>query len=151
MYFSGIGEWSSVGTYSLTRGSNVMTVNMIAWNGPEIIFGFTIIQRQVLTSGLKKTLLILLEEFLVPLLFPDAPVLSGMFSDAVLIQRFYPFHLRLGIHIFHFSWALTLLKHWAFGRGVLMRPSPQFFNVCDHNVSLPDFSCIQYIYEEFSW
>ena len=41
--------------------------------------------------------LILPEEFLVLLLVPDDPGLKWMVSDVVLLQRFWLFHLRLGI------------------------------------------------------
>ena len=56
-----------------------------------------------------------LEELLVFRLVPDGLGLRWMFSDAVLTQRFWLFHLRLGIWSFHFfcdvntSFALSLL------------------------------------------
>ena len=45
-------------------------------------------------------------------------------SDAVSLPEILTVHLRLGIRSFHFFAALTLPLHWAFRRGVQMRPSP---------------------------
>ena len=44
----------------------------------------------------KRVCLILLEELLVPLLYPVDPWSRYMVSDVYLLQKFWPFHLRLG-------------------------------------------------------
>ena len=67
-------------------------------------------------------------------------------------HRFWLFHLRREIWIFHFFAALRLPLHGAFWRWVHMRPSPPFLhNVCDHNVSFPDSHRVQNITEKCTW
>ena len=67
-------------------------------------------------------------------------------------HRFWLFHLRRWLWIFHFFAALTLPLHGAFWRGVHMRPSPPFLhNVCDHDVSFPDSPRVTYITEKYTW
>ena len=95
--------------------------NEISWDRPKITFDFTIIPWWVVE--LKKTLPILLEEYLVLILCLGCPGLRWMFSDPDLLQNFWRIHLRLGTRRFHLSLALTLPVHWAFGRGVQTRPS----------------------------
>ena len=51
-------------------------------------------------------------------------VTRWVFSVPDLLQKVWPFRLRLGIWNVHLSWALTLPLRWAFGRGVQTRPSP---------------------------
>ena len=50
-----------------------------------------------LEVGLKKIRLILLEDFLVLLLGVGDPGLRWKFSEADLLQKVLPFHLRLGL------------------------------------------------------
>ena len=63
---------------------------------------------------LKKTRLILLEDYLALLLCLGCPGKRWMFSDPDLLQKVWLSHLRLGIWNFHVSWASTLPTHRAF-------------------------------------
>ena len=119
-------KWFFLRHREFDSGFSVMTINEFSCNSPEVTFSLLIIPAlNLLEVELENVIhLIFLEEFLGLLLVPDAPGLRWMFSDAVHSQRFWLFHLRLGIWSFHFFAALTLPLHWAFGRGVLMRPSP---------------------------
>ena len=64
MYFSGIRNDSSLGTYRLTREYHVRSVNEdLLRHGPKIISSFTIFQRMSLEVELKKIRLILLQDF----------------------------------------------------------------------------------------
>ena len=100
----------SRGTYSLTSGFHVMTVNNIASNGPE---------------GLKKTRLILLQDFLVLLVGLWSRIKVDVLSSWSPRTNFirpsatgnmnYPF------------WVKKLLPlRWVFLRRFQMRPSPPF-------------------------
>ena len=85
------------------------------------------------------------------LLVPDDPGLRWMCSDAVLRQRFWLFHLRLGKWSFHFFAALTLPLHWALGCGVLMRPSPPSLQCLRPQRLLSRFSRVQSTTEKYTW
>ena len=47
MHFIGIGNVPSLGTYSLTLGYNLMTINEFSYDRPEVTFSFLIIPRRV--------------------------------------------------------------------------------------------------------
>ena len=104
-----------------------------------------------LVVGLKKTRLILVEDYLVLLLCLGCPGLRWMFSDPHLLQKFWLFHLRLGIWIFHLSLAITLSLHWAFGRGVQMRPSAPILQCLRPKCLLSDSTRVQCITEKNTW
>ena len=104
-----------------------------------------------LVLGLKKTLLIHLEEYLVPLLCQGCPGLRWMVSDFDLLQRVLPFRLRQGIWNFHLSMALTLPLHWAFGRGVQMRPSAPILHFLRPQCLLSRILRVQRISTEYTW
>ena len=95
MCFSGTGIDSSLGTYSVTRGSTWW--RQISWERPKIKFWLHHHTTMSLDVRLKKTRLILLEAFLVLLLGLGCPRFRWMFSDPDLLQNFWLFHLRLGI------------------------------------------------------
>ena len=74
-------------------GFHVMTLNEISWDRPKITCGFTM----SLVVRLKKTRLILREDYLILLLCLGCPGLRWMFSEPDLFQKVWLFHLRLGI------------------------------------------------------
>ena len=81
-----------------------------------------------LEVGLKKIRLVVLEDYLALVLGLGDPGSRWMFSEPDLLQRVWPFHLRLGIWTFHHSLASTLPLHWVFEHGFQMRlsfPIPQ--------------------------
>ena len=121
MYRGGIGNDSSLGTYSLTRGSTWWWYMkfFLTWTRNRFLLHHH--PAMSLDKVLVETCLILQEELLVLLLVLDDPGLRWMFSDVDLLQRFWLFHLRLGKMFHHFA-ALTLPLHGPFGRGVQMRP-----------------------------
>ena len=67
-----------------------MAINELSCNGPEVIESFRIISSlsPLVVVMEKRVRLILLEEFLVPLLVPDDPGLKWMVSDVDLLQGF---------------------------------------------------------------
>ena len=104
-------QWNRIWLFSrhvlFDSGFHVMTVNKVFWDRPKIILGFTIMPCWVLSWLLKKTLLILLEDF------PCSSPVSGlsglrwMSSDPDLLQKFWLFNLRLGIWNYHHSWGVN--------------------------------------------
>ena len=48
MYFSGIGNDSSLGRIKFDSGFNVMAVHEVSWHGPKVIYRFTGIRKWVL-------------------------------------------------------------------------------------------------------
>ena len=72
MYFSGIGNDSSVGTCNkFELGVQVMTVSEISRDRPKSLSWLHHHTMLILVVGLKKTRLILLEDYLVLLLVPS--------------------------------------------------------------------------------
>ena len=122
-YFSGIGNDSSLGTYSLTLGSTWWR-----WiQSPELdqkLFLASPSYHEESWKGVKNIRLILPEDVLVLLLGLGDPGLGWMFSDPDLLQGFWLFHLRPGIQIVHHVGASsTLPLHWVFSCSFPMRPS----------------------------
>ena len=122
----------SLGTYSLTSGFHVMTVNKIAWNGPE---------------GLKKTRLILLQDCLVLLVGLWSRIKVDVLSSWSPRTNFirpsatgnmnYPFLVKyyfLCVESFCVDFRCVHLL--------------QFLNVCNQYVTLPNSPRVQSVSEE---
>ena len=128
MYFSGMGNDSSLDTYRLTLGQrDDSKCSSLKWTKNQFLLHHH--PAMSLEVGLKKTRLILPEDFLVLLLGLGDPGLRWMFSEPGDWEyEFFTIHGRR-----HF------LCNESFKHGFLLRPSfPIPHNVCDQNVSFPD-------------
>ena len=143
-------EWFWSRHVQFDSGFHMMAINEISWDRPNHFW----LHHHTMTSlvvELKKTCVTLLKDYLVLLLCLGSPGEKWMFSDPDLLQKFWLSHLRLGMWNFHLSLALTLPLHWAFGRGVQMRPSPPSLQCLRPICLLSRFSCVQYISKEYTW
>ena len=119
MYFNGIGNVSSLGTYSLTLGTTwwrkmnfpvIVQKSFLASSSSRVESSWSWVG-ECNSSAFPRRISFLL-------LVPEEPGSRRMFSDAVSPQRVLTLHLRLGIWSFHFFAALTLpltlsLRAWS--------------------------------------
>ena len=146
------GKWFFSRHVQFDSGFHVMTVNKIAWNGPEIISSFTNIQRWVLKWGWRKTRLILLEDYLVLLVGLGCPRLRWMFSRSSSSPEIMTVPSAIGnMKVSPFIGVDTFLYVEPSGIEFRCVHLLQFFNVCDHYVSFPDSFRGQRISKEYTW
>ena len=113
----------SLGTYSLTSSFHVMTVNKIAWNGPE---------------GLKKTRLILLQDFLVLLVGLSSRIKVDVLSSWSPRTNFIrPSATGNMNYLFWVKYYFLCVE--SFCVDFRCFHFLQFLKVCDHNVTLSKF------------
>ena len=125
-----------------------MAVNEVSFHGPKVIYRFTGIWKWVFRWWKrpfwfsKKIYVTFTSNWMFPY--------QGGCSQTLFLPKIFLFHLRLGNMKFpllcsvNTSFALSLLA-WSSDA-----PSPQFFNVCFHNVSFPDSPSLC-ITEKYTW
>ena len=125
-----------------------MTINEFSCDRPEVTFSFLIIPRRVvLKLGWKSNS----SDF--PWRVSCSSPRSGrsQVKVDVLTERCLLFHLLLGIWSFHFFAAWTLPLHWAFGRGVQMRPSPPIPRNIPGKTFAPNWCNPGWSFAEIGW
>ena len=119
-------KWFFFRHVKFDSGFHVMAIKEISHNRPEIIFSFRIFACWVILKRIWRREFVWFssKNFLFLSLVQDDPWLMWMVSDVDFLQGFDCLICDREYENCHLSLASTLLLHWAFWRGVLMRPSP---------------------------
>ena len=131
-------------------GFHVMATNEISRNRPEIMSGFRISQRWVILKRVwrRESVWFSSKKFMFLSSIWTNLDWGGCSQPEIFTVPSATGNLKLS-PCFHRRWHFLCIEPSGvdFRRVHLL----QFLNVCDHNVSFPDSSRIQYITEEFSW
>ena len=118
-------KWFFYRHVQFDSGFHVLTVNRISWDRPEIIFSFRIIACWVILkrSWRKPFIWFSSKNFLFLSSFRTIPDWGGWSQTSISSRDFDCSICDWEYEVSTFSWALTLPLRWAFGRGVLTRPT----------------------------